>query len=133
MATIKIYPPKTLPNEGVTDVTFSIWREELEVFLDLDERFQKFLPGGSYSTWEAEESFPGRITQLEPDDTNQANLPKYQRELRQFLTIIAKLIHPDYYNPILRHSTSLDWIYIHAYVKTLTFNKREYTSSTSLT
>ena len=111
MATIKIYPPKTLPNEGVTDVTFSIWREELEVFLDLDERFQKFLPGGSYSTWEAEESFPGRITQLEPDDTNQANLPKYQRELRQFLTIIAKLIHPDYYNPILRHSTSLDWIY----------------------
>ena len=111
MATIKIYPPKTLPNEGVTDVTFSIWKEELEVFLDLDDRFQKFLPGGTYSTWDAEESSPGRITHLKHDENEPSYLQKYQRELRQFLTIIAKLIHPDYYNPILRHSTSLDWIY----------------------
>ena len=110
MATIKIYPPKQLPAEGVTESAFCIWKEELEVYLDVDDRFQKFLPGGDYSQWEAEESFPGRIKALKPHDAA-ADLSKFKRELRQFLTIIAKLINPDYYNPIIRHSTSLNWIY----------------------
>ena len=47
MATIKFYPPKQLPSEGVSDSAFNIWVEETEVYLDLDPRFQKFLPGGS--------------------------------------------------------------------------------------
>lgn len=57
MTTIKIYPPKQLPSEGVSEPAFNIWREELEVYLEIDNRFQKFLPGGDYQTWEAAESF----------------------------------------------------------------------------
>ena len=111
MTTIKIYPPKQLPSEGVSEPAFNIWREELEVYLEIDNRFQKFLPGGDYQTWEAAESFPNRIRAVKPEDLPE-NLNTYRKELRQFLTIIAKLIHTDYYNPIIRHSTSLDWIYI---------------------
>ena len=110
MATIKIYPPQQLPAEGVTDVQFKIWTEELEVYLDIDDRFQKFLPGGRYENWQAAESFPDRLATATAPDKNE-DLPKFRRELRQMLTIIAKLIHTDYYNPILRQSTSLQWIY----------------------
>ena len=110
MATIKIYPPNQLPAEGVSDVQFNIWKEELEVYLEIDSRFQKFLPGGKYDNWLPAETWEHRIDQIKEGD-NEDNLPTYRRELRQFLTIIAKLIHPDYYNPIIRHSTSLTWIY----------------------
>ena len=109
MATIKIYPPKQLPIEGVTESAFNIWKEELEIYIDLDTRFQKFLPGGRYETWEAAESCSDRIRTPKPEDVD--NITTYRKELRQFLAIIAKLIHPDYFNPILRHSTSLEWIY----------------------
>ena len=110
MATIKIYPPQQLPAEGVTDVQFKIWTEELEVYLDIDDRFQKFLPGGRYDNWLAAESNPDRLITAKAPDRDD-DLPKFRRELRQMLTIIAKLIHTDYYNPILRQSTSLQWIY----------------------
>lgn len=68
MTTIKIYPPKQLPSEGVSEPAFNIWREELEVYLEIDNRFQKFLPGGDYQTWEAAESFPNRIRAVKPED-----------------------------------------------------------------
>ena len=109
MATIKIYPPKQLPIEGVSESAFNIWKEELEIYIDLDSRFQKFLPGGRYETWEAAETCSDRIRIPKPEDVD--NITTYRKELRQFLAIIAKLIHPDYFNPILRHSTSLEWIY----------------------
>ena len=111
MATIKFYPPKQLPSEGVSDSAFNIWVEETEVYLDLDPRFQKFLPGGRYENWESAESNPDRIKTLSLPEDAEGDIKQFRRELRQFLTIIAKLIHPDYYNPIIRHSTSLTWIY----------------------
>ncbi len=112
MATIKIYPPRQLPNEGVTEVAFEIWKEELEIYLDIDQRFHKFLPKGKYDKWEPAESFPDRIKQLKPEDiAAEIDINAVRRELRQFLTIIAKLIHEDYYHPIIRHSISMEWIY----------------------
>ena len=110
MTTIKIFPPSQLPAEGVTDVQFNIWKEELEVYLDIDPRFQKFLPGGIYHEWEPAENDENRIVEFKAPDTA-ATVNKSRRELRQFLSIIAKLIHPDYYNPIIRHSSSISWIY----------------------
>lgn len=110
MSTIKIYPPTQLPAEGVTDVQFKIWKEELEVYLEIEEKFRKFLPGGRYQTWTSAEINEDRVTAAITPDT-EAKLPDIKRELRQFITIIAKYVHQDYYNPIVRHSTSLEWIY----------------------
>ena len=110
MATIKIYPPNQLPPDGVTDVQFEIWRHELEVCLDVDPKFQKFLTDGKYSTWiPAEQNELRIIAPVLPDTADM--LSAIRRDLRQFITIIAKHVHPDYYNPIIRHSNSLQWIY----------------------
>ena len=110
MSVIKIYPPNQLPAEGVTDVQFSIWKEELEVYLETETKFDKFLPNGRYSEWTAAEVNELRITTAkEPDHENA--LLKIRKDLRQFITLIAKYVHNDYYNPIIRHSTSLQWIY----------------------
>ena len=110
MATLKIYAPNQLPAEGVTDTTFNIWKDALEIYLEIDERFHKFLNGGDYTTWEAAETYSDRIRALNTADT-ESNLSSIRKELRQFLCIIAKFVHQDYYQPIVRHSTSLEWIY----------------------
>lgn len=110
MSSIKIYPPNQLPAEGLTDTQFEIWKEELEVYLEIEEKFRKFLPGGRYQNWSAAEENEHRIeVNIAPDTPEK--LPDIRRELRQFITIVAKFVHQDYYNPIVRHSTSLKWIY----------------------
>ena len=110
MSSIKIYPPAQLPNEGVTDTQFSIWKEELEIYLECESKFRKFLPNGKYKTWIAAEENEKRIlVAITPDTAD--SLPDMRRDLRQFISIVAKNIHQDYYNPIMRHSTSLQWIY----------------------
>ena len=110
MSSIKIYPPNQLPAEGITDNQFAIWCEELEIYLEVEEKFRKFLPDGKYKAWTAAEENPLRIeTPLAPDTAD--DLPQIRRELRQFISIVAKYCHQDYYNPLMKHSTSLEWIY----------------------
>ena len=110
MSSIKIYPPNQLPAEGINDVQFEIWCEQMEVYLEIETKFRKFLPGGKYDTWTPAEQDEKRI--LTPKGTDTADsLPDTRRELRQFITIVAKYVHQDYYHPIIRHSTSLKWIY----------------------
>ena len=89
---------------------FSIWREELEVYLECENKFRKFLPGGTYDNWKAAEENEKRIISHKAPDTADS-LPDIRRDLRQFIVIVAKYIHQDYYNPIIRHSTSLEWIF----------------------
>ena len=110
MSSIKIYPPNTLPAENITDTQFAIWREHLEVYLEIEEKFRQFLQGGRYAKWiPAEQNEKRILTVVAPDSEEQ--LPEIRRNLRQFITIIAKYVHIDHFNPILRHSTSLEWIY----------------------
>ena len=110
MSSIKIYPPNTLPQEEISDVQFQIWRETLEVYLEVEEKFRKFLPGGRYQKWTPAETNENRIIRaIEPDKTE--DLQDIRRELRQFISIITKYVHQDYYNPIQRQSSSLQWIY----------------------
>lgn len=110
MSSIKIYPPNQLPAEGISDVQFEIWREELEVYLEIENKFRKFLPGGRYETWTPAETDENRIlAPVDPDKVE--SMADIRRELRQFVTIVAKYVHMDYYNPIVRHSSSLQWIY----------------------
>ena len=110
MSSIKIYPPNQLPAEGVTDVTFGIWKEELEIYLEIESKFRNFLPGGLYQEWTPAEQNEKRIITAVAPDTD-AKLPDLRRDLRQFIAIIAKHVHCDYYNPIMRHSSSIKWIY----------------------
>ena len=110
MSGIKIYPPNQLPAEGVSDVQFKIWKEELEVYLETEDKFEKFMAGGRYEDWQPAENFEQRIQNHKPPDTAD-DLNKIRKDLRQFITLVAKYVHMDYYNPILRHSTSLKWIY----------------------
>ena len=56
MSGIKIYPPNQLPAEGVSDVQFKIWKEELEVYLETEDKFEKFMSGGRYEDWLPAES-----------------------------------------------------------------------------
>lgn len=110
MSSIKIYPPNTLPAEGISDTQFQIWTENLEIYLEIESKFRKFLHDGKYSTWTPAEQNEKRIlTAIEPDKEDQ--LPDIRRDLRQFINIVAKYVHVDYYQPIVRHSCSLKWIY----------------------
>ena len=68
MPTIKIYPPTQLPDRGLTETQFNIWKEELEVYLSQEKGFKLFLPGQLYDTWEAAETYSHRIRELNVND-----------------------------------------------------------------
>ena len=50
MPSSKIYLPTQLADRNVTETQFSIWAEELEVYLALEEEFSQFISDGLYST-----------------------------------------------------------------------------------
>ena len=64
MPSIKIYPPSQLPDRKVNETQFSIWREELEVYLSQEEDFAVFLPGGWYANWTSAEANANRVAEL---------------------------------------------------------------------
>ena len=71
MPTIKIYPPRQLPDRNVSEVEFNIWKEELEVYLSQEEEFLHFLDGGAYATWTSQENATiDRIENLANIDAN---------------------------------------------------------------
>ena len=103
------YPP-VLPQEKVSDSYFTFWKDKLEVYLETEDNFHKFLPGGRYAEWTAAEKNSLRVLTAVAPDTAET-LPQVRRHLKSFLTTIAEYMHIDYYSPISRHSTSLQWIY----------------------
>jgi len=108
MAPIKVYPPDKLPERGVTDLQFSVWSQELEIYIKQDARLSVFLPGKPYATWEAYEVNPDRIAEPAGND-EEAHLAVRQTELLTFLSLVAKACDINHYNVIMRHSTSLEW------------------------
>ena len=128
MPSIKIYPPTPLPDRNVSETQFNIWSEELEVYLSQEKDFAIFLPGGNYGEWISFETSNVRIAALKANDVIQANaanrltadqvqeqnderLVKRQRDLRTVLSIVGKCVSQGHYNSVVRHSTSLQWIY----------------------
>ena len=119
MPSIKIYPPSQLPDREVSETQFSIWCEELEVYLAQEEDFAQFLPEGKYANWQSKEVNPERIEQLHNDDLPELNthaaraakLRSVRTKLRTVLAIIGKVVSEGHYNTVIRHSTSLQWIY----------------------
>jgi len=110
MPSIKIYPPNQLPEKGVTNLLFDVWTQELEVYIQQDDRLAVFLPRGAYSTWQPRDTNPDRIAEVQGGD-GAAQLPIRRRELSAFLSVVAKACNIQHYNLITRHSTSLEWIY----------------------
>ena len=117
MPTIKIYPPRQLPDRNVSEVEFNIWKEELEVYLSQEEEFLHFLDGGAYATWTSQENATiDRIENLANIDANDEEneeadmeiLRKRNRGLRTFLSIVAKCVSQGHYSSVIRHSTSFD-------------------------
>ena len=126
MPTIKIYPPTQLPERNLTETQFSIWKEELEVYLSQEKTFKMFLPDQPYHTWESAESYGDRIRNLNDDDIIRASVDITQEEamvqseekladmrtsLRTLLAIVGKCVSEGHYNSVIRHSTSMNWIY----------------------
>ena len=123
MPSIKIYPPAKLPDRDLTETQFAIWKEEIEVYISQEDDFAQFLPGGNYSVWQSQESFPDRIAELHATDRSIAATPRQQEaenaaklrtvctKLRTVLAIIGKCVAEGHYDTVIRHSTSFDWIY----------------------
>ena len=126
MPAIKIFPPKQLPDEGLSEHSFEAWNSKLEVFLGVNDDMARFLQDGSYSSWQSEETLHGRIQTLNLADEITVNreptepekvakretiLNKRRRELKTFLNQVAKFVSTNHYNFVMRQATSLDWVY----------------------
>ena len=124
MPQIKVYPPISLPDRGVSETQFKIWIEELEVYLSQEDKFRVFLEGEAYSEWESQENNPDRLNVLKGEDTGipdaagnnpaadrEAKLKQRARDLRTVLSIIGRCVSQGHYDALVRHSTSMQSIY----------------------
>ena len=121
MPVAKIHPPEKLPVRGLTDHQFQIWKIQLRAWLYSDEALGHFLPDGRYANWQAEETTPQKIQQLAEPDTELPQNPtqlqrdnlltKRMRQLVIFLSQVANCVSINHYTTVLRHATSLQWIF----------------------
>ena len=86
MPSIKIYPPTPLPDKDVTETRFSIWKEELEVYLSQEKGYAVFLADGKYSEWQSLETNPNRIQALHDDDRQLPYVPRDENDPNRAIT-----------------------------------------------
>ena len=111
---IKVLPPERLPEGELTETDFQVYKTELEVFLQLDEKFHPFLPGGAYQEWEAGEGGEDRLKvakQVGEVNDTPAKLVVRNIDLRLFLSLVAKTVAKSRYPTLMQHCTSLQWVY----------------------
>ena len=132
MPSIKIYSPSRLPDSGVSETQYHMWQEELEVYLSQEEAYKVFLPGKAYENWMSYEENPLRIPALKQEDiiipnnneregriittaqaqtANEDKLDNIRISLRTVLSIVGKCVSEGHYNSVIKHATSLEWIY----------------------
>ena len=117
MTTIKIRLPEKLPSEKLTPVKFKAWKGQLVVFLKQSHDYRRFLHGGIYATWSANDEVQDRIAVLHADDQPQAGgdagrlLADRQTQLETFLSIIAGLCDASQYEDVMQRSTNIEWIW----------------------
>ena len=61
MLSVKLYPPKQLPELALSEQEFQEWKNELEIYLGNDDQMARFMTGGKYQRWSSEETEPDRI------------------------------------------------------------------------
>ena len=91
MAQIKIRLPEKLPSEGLTPVKFKAWKGQLIIYLKQSVDYRRFLPGGLYANWSANDEVEDRIENLHANDHPEQRLADCQTQLETFLSIIAGL------------------------------------------
>ena len=106
----KLKAPDQLPSQGVTDVIFQKWLDQLTTYLSQFDDYELFLPGGRYATWTCAEDDPNRIAAVANPDTTAVQLTKRRSQLNTFLSIIAGCCQDADYGPVRLHSTSFEWI-----------------------
>ena len=125
MPQIKINPPERLPEGALTEQQFQTYRTELEVYLELEDKFEQFM-SGEYKGWTAAEENQDRIEDLTEGDKMKAEhepsrdrreaadaklLAKKRKELRLFLSLVAKTVSPNHYTTVMENSISLQFVY----------------------
>ena len=124
MPQIKIHPPKQLPEQTISQQQFEDWVNELEIYLGQDDNMARFMSDGLYHEWSSQEQDPNRLQELLEGDPDapaedaqnrvakeRELLAKRRRELRTFIGQVAKSASKNMYAGIVRHATSLEWIY----------------------
>lgn len=114
---IKISKPERLPKDNVSEADLHAWWNELINYLNQDEDFYLFKNEKPYGTWLSAEDNEDRIIVPAGRD-NEEKLPIRQRQINNYLTIIAGCCSRDHYMHIIKQATSLKWIWSelqHAY------------------
>ena len=106
---IKISKPERLPKDSVSETDLYAWWNELLNYLGQHDNFKLFKEKGIYSTWQPAELDEDRITVIHASD--KGTLEDRQRELNNFITIIAGCCARDQYMMIIKQATSLKWIW----------------------
>ena len=106
---IKISKPERLPKDNVSEADLYAWWNELMNYLNQHDNFKLYKEKGMYSTWQPAESEEDRILSLNKDD--KGDLDMRQRDLNNFITIIAGCCNRDHYMMVIKQSTSLKWIW----------------------
>ena len=110
MPPAKILPPSQLPTSGVTDIILKKWIDQLKVYLLQYDNFAFFMEGGRYSEWSPAEEYQHRIrAHAAPDAADDLNNRRTQ--LRTLLSIVARYVQDSDYDPVIKHSTSLEWVF----------------------
>ena len=118
---VKFGPPNPLPPKTLTKQQFDIWYIEIQMWLGEDDVLLNFLPDGLYPQWQSKEQNPHRIAAVataNPDILQNATQQqmdtlrtKRKRETQIFPSQVAKCVCENHYILIIRHTTSLEWIF----------------------
>ena len=119
---VRVSLPEKLPNEGLTAVDFETWRSDVLIYLSQSEEYERFLSGGVYSTWEALDDEPSRLTELaetdHPPAPNAQNaaaiatrLATRNKQLKTMLGQVAGKCNKSMYRDVMDKSTCMEDIW----------------------
>ena len=106
---IKISKPERLPKDNISEADLYAWWNELMNYLNQHDNFKLYKEKGLYPTWQPAESDEDRIVALNKDD--KGDIETRQRDLNNFITIIAGCCNRDHYMMVIKQATSLKWIW----------------------
>ena len=136
MTTIKLHPPKELPEDGVTAVAFEAWKNQVLSFLEQEIINSDFI-SGLYSNWHAKTNTADglRISRVSLQDPEAVKLvakhskdtdggiakeaadkelkKKRNAQLTKCLQLVANLCQYSEQSDIMNSSTSFAWIWDH--------------------
>ena len=114
----KLEIPNQLPESSLSRVQFKSWRDAMMIYLQQNDDFTPFFPGGEYENWEAGDENSDRISALHADDARdksaaeqQKLLLKRRKDLETMLNIIGRKVDQYDFDDVVNTSTSLSSIW----------------------